>query len=642
MNPGRRVRAATAAVALVVTAAAFASCSSPPVPSASTTSAPNGGVGSSARKVGGTATWAEAPGAKPDYIFPFMNLAYFTVANIKQFQYLMYRPLYWFGSAGQPVLNGTLSLAEAPVYSGGDTTVVVKLKPYKWSDGETVTAQDVMFWMNMLHADKADWAAYTPSFIPDNVKDVKVDNANQLTFTLSGPVNPQWFTSDQLSQITPLPVAWDISTTGAAPGSGGCSTAAFGHADSKCNAVFTFLSKQAGNDPAKPTNSALPTYVTNPLWRVVDGPWKLASIDASGNASFVPNADYSGPTKPSLAKFVEVPFATEDDEYKALASGHVNFGYLPLSKVTKPTTNPLTPTRYSPRLAGYHLAPLYTWSINYFPENFNSSGDGGNAGNIWKQLYFRQAFQSLIDQPRDIAIADKGFAVPTYGPVPVAPANPFVSRLEKDNPYPYSLSKATALLRRHGWKVVPNGTSSCIRPGAGAGERGTGIPAGARLAFNLEFASGDPSMTTLMKLERASWAQVGINVTLSEAPFNTVIGDATACSPGPSCMWELENWGAGWVYTPDYYPTGEENLSSTATPNVGSYRDATNDHLIEQSHSTPGSLTSWENYLAQQLPVVWQPNPVSELSEIQNDLRGVLPQDTSWNINPENWYFAQG
>ena len=41
------------------------------------------------------------PRRPADYIFPFMNLAYFTVANIEQFQYLMYRPLYWFGSVGR-------------------------------------------------------------------------------------------------------------------------------------------------------------------------------------------------------------------------------------------------------------------------------------------------------------------------------------------------------------------------------------------------------------------------------------------------------------------------------------------------------------------------------------------------------------
>ena len=95
----------------VVVSAVLASCSTGAAPSSSR----SGALGSGAKQHGGTATWAEAPGARPDFIFPFMNLAYFTVANIKQFQYLMYRPLYWFGTGGQPTLNATLSLAETPV-----------------------------------------------------------------------------------------------------------------------------------------------------------------------------------------------------------------------------------------------------------------------------------------------------------------------------------------------------------------------------------------------------------------------------------------------------------------------------------------------------------------------------------------------
>ena len=38
------------------------------------------------------ATWAEAPQTPPNYIFPFMSLAFFSVSNSEQFQYLMYRP----------------------------------------------------------------------------------------------------------------------------------------------------------------------------------------------------------------------------------------------------------------------------------------------------------------------------------------------------------------------------------------------------------------------------------------------------------------------------------------------------------------------------------------------------------------------
>jgi len=47
-----------------------------------------------------TVTFAEGPGANPNYIFPYMGGAYFSVDNINQFQTMMFRPLYWFGLAG--------------------------------------------------------------------------------------------------------------------------------------------------------------------------------------------------------------------------------------------------------------------------------------------------------------------------------------------------------------------------------------------------------------------------------------------------------------------------------------------------------------------------------------------------------------
>ena len=52
-----------------------------------------------------TATFAEQPQTPPNYIFPFMSLAFFSVNNTEQFQYLMYRPLYWFGEGATPNLN---------------------------------------------------------------------------------------------------------------------------------------------------------------------------------------------------------------------------------------------------------------------------------------------------------------------------------------------------------------------------------------------------------------------------------------------------------------------------------------------------------------------------------------------------------
>ncbi|MGO9457285.1 MAG: ABC transporter substrate-binding protein, partial [Acidimicrobiales bacterium] len=125
-----------------------------------------------------TVIFAEQAQAPPNYIFPFMSLAFFSVYNISQFQYLMYRPLYWFGKTNTPDLNTSLSVAKKPVYSKTNSVVTITLKSYKWSNGETLTAKDVMFWMNMLHSEKTNWAAYAPggSNIPDNVKSITIDS----------------------------------------------------------------------------------------------------------------------------------------------------------------------------------------------------------------------------------------------------------------------------------------------------------------------------------------------------------------------------------------------------------------------------------------------------------------------------------
>ena len=428
---------------------------------------------SGASTSGTTASWAEQPQSPPDYIFPFMSLAFFSVANVNQFQYLMYRPLYWFGQGSTPNLNASLSLAQAPRYSANDQTVVIKLNSYRWSNGEQVTSPDVMFWMNMLHAEKANWQAYTPGgdAIPDNIQSITINSPTQLTFQLTRSFNPTWYTYNELSQITPLPLAWDKTTSGGVAGSGGCSVGAYGTVDTQCAAVYTYLSQQAGYNPNDPnaSNTAVSTYATNPLWQVVDGPWRLTSFDASGNVTLVPNPSYSGPVKPTLKTFKELPFTSDYSEFNALVGGKVSVGYLPSQGITAATSNPLVAGPNNSQLPNFTLAPLYTWSINYFPYNFDSDGDnGGTVGKIFNQLYFRQAMQDLVNQPGLIARLNDGYGVPTYGPVPTVPRNSFASSAAKSNPYPYSPSRAIRLLTSHGWRVVPRGTTTCA---AGHGRR---------------------------------------------------------------------------------------------------------------------------------------------------------------------------
>ncbi|MHB8295663.1 MAG: ABC transporter substrate-binding protein [Acidimicrobiales bacterium] len=558
---------------------------------------------------GGTATFAELPSAPPTWIFPFMSLAHFAVNNISQFQQLMYRPLYWFGKAGQPVLNSSYSLAHTPVYSNGNKTVTVTLKHYMWSNGTPVNASNVVFWMNLMKAEKKNWAAYVPGAFPDNVVSYKATNAHTVVFTLNKGYSSKWFTYNELSQVTPLPLAWDVTAPGTA---GTCATSVSG-----CAAVYTYLHGQS---------KLLSTYATNPLWQVVDGPWRLQSFSTDGRLSMVPNTKYSGPVKPKLSKFVELPYTNSAAEFNAVKSSTgPTVGYIPFPDAAQV---PLMKSK------GNQVSPWINWAINYFPINYNNP----TAGPIFKQLYFRQAMQHLVDQPTMIRVALHGYGSPTYGPVPVAPANPFATSYEKSNPYPYSPSKAISLLKSHGWTVVPNGVSTCAKPGSGAGQCGPGVPAGAKANFNLQYASGSTHVTVFMETMKSSFSKAGIVLNLSTAPFATVIGNAVPTSK----TWQMENWGAGWIFSPDYYPTGGEIFATGAGSNSGNYSNPVNDANIAKSHVSSAALAPYQDFLSKSLPVVWQPSAPYQITLIKSTLHGVTPQNPLLALTPEKWYFTGG
>ncbi len=52
-------------------------------------------------------------------------------------------------------------------------------------------------------------------------------------------------------------------------------------------------------------------------------------------------------------------------------------------------------------------------------------------------------------------------------------------------------------------------------------------------------------------------------------------------------------------------------------------------------------LYNWQDYLAEELPVQWQPSAPFQITEVSGNLRGVLPQNPALTINPENWYFVK-
>ncbi len=589
---------------------------------------------------GGTAYWAQQPLTPPNYIFPLISGAYYSNENVYDFQTLMYRPLYWYGDRGRPGVDYALSLGDTPVYSDHDRTVTITLKHSVWSDGEPLTARDVILWLRLLRANRAQWASYVPGGFPDTVVSWTPLGIHTIQLRLNRGYNPIWFTDNELSQITPLPMAWDRTSLAGCARSG-CplpsapgSTRRPDQTQAGARAVYRFLNAQA-KQPS--------SYARSPIWSIVDGPWKLAQLTADGQATFVPNGSYDGPDRPRLAKFVELPFTSETAEFSVLRTGaargdgggsapQISVGYVPDTDV---------PQASALRSQGYRLTDFYPYGFDYFEPNFNNPV----VGPVLRQLYFRQAFQHLVDQRGWIRAYYESLGVPTYSPVPAAPPNPYSDQEARTDPYPFSVKDAERLLRAHGWKVRPNGTTSCARPGTGRGNCGADIGAGKQLRFTLMYPSGmsstDGAMVDLQSVAR----EVGIRITLRPVTTATITAEIEPCrARSAACSWQLGQYGTAWVFAPDHYPTGEEIFQTGALGNVGNYSDPAIDRLIAATTTTPAAgarraLDAYADAVREQLPDFWQPSPGTMMT-FQSNLAGATPNAYGY-LSPEEWYFTR-
>jgi peptide/nickel transport system substrate-binding protein len=564
-----------------------------------------------------TATFAEPAGETPNCIFPMISAEEncYSPVPLFDFQFLMYRPLYWFGDDGKAVFNPKLSLAKAPVWSGSGTTVTIRLKSYRWSDGMPVTSRDVEFWMNLLLANKSQWAAYVPGEFPDNVVKEAYPNSSTIVLTLRHPYSHLWFFYNELDQIIPIPQhAWDKTSATGAVGN-------FDQTPAGARAVYTFLIGQS-NTPT--------TYITNQLWQVVDGPWKLVTFDPTTYyVSFRPNAAYSGPIKPQLTEFTELPFTSDAAEYDALRAGELTYGYLPLADINQ---------IQSLEASGDKVVAWPDYASNYIDVNYTNP----KTGPILSQLYIRQAMEHLIDQPELVRDVLKGYGYPTYGPVPLQPSSPFLSPQESHNPYPYSVSAARELLTEHGWTVKSSGTSTCAHAGTSAGDCGKGIKKGTKLAFKLLYASGNTAFALEIQAIQSSFTQAGIQVTPEGEPISQVYSVNVPCDrhTGNGCSWDLLTWGIGYVYTPyDPLPSDSGQWQSGASLNGSGYSSAVNDANIVKTttDSAPTAMFTYENYLSHQLSGLWIPNEDWQVSVISGSLHGATPQDPYTQIYPEQW-----
>ena len=270
-------------------------------------------TGSGSKVSGGTVYFTEGSDATPNYIFPMYSFEVCSTTNANQLMNMLYYPLYTYGENYRPTVDYSHSIGQAPVTSNGGKTFTIKLNPYKWSNGETVTARDLVFWMNVMKASPStEWCGYAPGYFPDNVVSYSAPNPSTFVITFNKVLRPRVGALQRA--LADLPDAAGLGPDVAV--AAGADELDNGHLPDTTKAgaasVYKFLDAQSKD---------LGSWATSPLWSVVDGPMKLQSFSTDGRVVLVPNPAWSGTPKVSISQLVELPFTSEAAIYNQEKSG---------------------------------------------------------------------------------------------------------------------------------------------------------------------------------------------------------------------------------------------------------------------------------------------------------------------------------
>jgi peptide/nickel transport system substrate-binding protein len=575
-------------------------------------------------KPGGTVNIAEDVGADPNWIFPVTPAANYSVYSVYQFQNLSWPLLYAQTKGADPVIDYSHSLTTAPptVSNGGKTFTIKLNSQYTWSDGSgSVSAQDVLFFFNLLKAavkeNPADGFNYVPGQFPDNVTSATAVDNDTVQFTFNQVYNPDWVTDTQLIQITPIPAkAWAKSSAGGP-------ILDFTN-PSNAKAIYDYLAGQS---------KSVSTYATNPLWQVVDGPYKISSYNAStGGASFVANPKYSGEGKDNIQQINLLSYTSPTAEFNDLLSGKLDFGYVKSDNWPELS-----------RLQSKHYVTYGMPEFGFHYIYFNFKDDTGGFDKAISQLYVRQAFAHLQDEQGEIKGAFQGLGVPQYGPVGIAPKTPYAPANALTNPYPYSVSDAKNLLSQHGWKVVPEGTTTCQDPGTGSNQCGAGIAKGQSLDFVLYYANGVKSEEQMITAFASNLKQLGINATLKTDTFNNVIqNENVISSPKNDNNWGMAAFGGE---SQDDYPTGGVLFATNGTQNQGGFSDPTIDKLSDNSITSTDPAALQKELAAETAaqPAIFQPSEeyIYAWNPKLSGSKDSFAAATQFFLYPQDWYFTK-
>lgn len=550
-------------------------------------------------KSGGTLTIGQLAGQTPLAVFPITNSSDSSTPS-QTLVTNMYVPLFYGPDGAKPQVDYSLSLASGPpVESNGGKTYTIHLKSgVKWSDGQPVDANGVVFMYDLLKAaikaSPSNWGQYSPGLIPDNVKSLTAPNATTVVIQFTKPYNPGFVLYNQLQDtnwgLYSFPENdWNIDATG------GPHITDWATNPTDALNIYKYLEAQG---------TSLSTFASNPLWQVVDGPFKLTSFNTTNSSyTLAPNTSYSLPIKPKVSQIDVNTYTSLTAQLDAEKTGAVDIAGLDAG----------TQLGQIPSLESEGSHVFGTPGFGWYGGIINFEDTTNHWNKIIVQPYVKKALAELIDQPAIIQGVYHGWAVPASGPIPSAPDSPYAPVGSGKPVYPYNGKAAAALLKANGWHVVPGGQTTCAKGGAGAGHCGAGIPTGTKFAFVWANVPEQIASTGVLESEAfASSAEqyAGVKVTLVSKSFNTLVTDYNDQNPAAKKYtndWAVNNFG-GIQF--DYYPTQYGLLTPGAGFNLGNYSDKTGDSLMLKSvfSTNPDAVKTEDKYLAANYPVFFMPD----------------------------------
>ena len=424
--------------------------------------------------------------------------------NISQFNAMLYRPLYWYGNDYKPTIDYDYSIGEQPTFSDNNQTVTIKLNPWKWSNGESVTSRDAMFWINLYKADPSQELLRLRAWLLPGQRD-------QHAGAEPADVGPA---SQQGLQPGVVHLQRAVADLSAPAGVG---------PDARCRSRRPSRTTATCPIPPRPARSPSTSSSTRSQRSSARGRPLRCGASSTGRSGF----RASPPTarsrwfrtrttrarpKPTISKLVELPFTSDAAIFNEIRSGG------PVRDHDRRTC----PPQYAPQSStvegeGYELQPgreLLGQLLPVQPEQPEGRADLQPA-----------VLPPGVPAPDRSAGLDQRLPArhrdPHLRTGPRVPGEPAGQRQRVDEPVRVlDASRGARSFRATAGRSCPNGTTTCEHPGTAANECGAGITAGEGISFNIDYQSGVAAIESEMNDLEAQAKRVGININLTTHPFD--------------------------------------------------------------------------------------------------------------------------